>query len=345
MLSYQHGYHAGNHADVLKHTVLLAVIRHMQHKAVPISYIDTHAGAGMYNLHHSQANKTQEWMTGIGKLWLLSNTADVKSALNLKDSKIPINNTHNLSNTIHQINTVNTTNQPIFPELINDYLHAIAQFNPIGQCGYYPGSPLLILAKLRTMQSIPDTLRVFERHPAERLLLESFLIKHTPTAFTSVNRQKVSRVRPVLIQGEDGFMGLSALLPPLHRRALVLIDPSYELKTDYRNVLHTLRQAMSKFPSATYIIWYPMLKRIEAQQLIPRLKTLSVHYTSSNVSYLNIGLAVKAACPDGFGGLWGSGLFVINPPWTLEADLKTVMPVLKTVLAQDNKAYWTLESN
>jgi 23S rRNA (adenine2030-N6)-methyltransferase len=166
-------------------------------------------------------------------------------------------------------------------------------------------------------------------------------MRNTPPAPTPVQGQRVSRVRPVLIQGDEGFAGLPTLLPPANRRALVLIDPSYEIKTDYRSVLETLRAAMLKFPTGTYAVWYPMLKRIEAQQLIPRLKTLCGQHRGC--AFLNATLAVNAPQPDGFGGLWGSGLFIINPPWTLAAQLKTTLPALKTALGQSKEARWTID--
>ena len=310
MLSYQHGYHAGNHADVLKHVILLAIIRHMQAKVAPITYIDTHAGAGSYALHESQAQKTQESATGIHKLYEWQ-----------------------------------AQGKPLDP-LIADYLALIASFNPSGQLNQYPGSPLLMLATVRSADFIADTLRVFERHPTERQLLEAHLMRNTPPAPTPPAGQRVSRVRPVLIQGDEGFAGLPALLPPANRRALVLIDPSYEIKTDYRSVLECLRAAMAKFPQGTYAVWYPMLKRIEAQQLVPRLKTLCAQHkkAQSGCEYLNATLAVNAGGPDGFGGLWGSGLFIINPPWTLAAQLKTsTLPTLKAALGQTKEARWTVE--
>lgn len=337
MLSYQHAYHAGNHADVLKHIVLLAIIQHMQDKPVPISYIDTHAGAGSYALHQAQAQTTQEAATGIRKLWALY--SDINTDI--------INIDINLNTDIHLKQKqsanilLNTSAKKALPELITRYLDAIAQFNPVGQLLHYPGSPLLMLARLRTAEFIPDTLRVFERHPAERLLLEAHLMRNTPVQPMPITGQRISRVRPVLIQGEEGFSGLASLLPPPHRRALVLIDPSYEIKTDYRSVLDTLRNAMTKFPTGIYAVWYPMLKRIEAQQLIPRLKTLCNQYKGTQ--YLNVTLAITAPHPDSFGGLWGSGMFIINPPWTLAVALKVTMPVLKNALAQDNEARWTIE--
>jgi 23S rRNA (adenine2030-N6)-methyltransferase len=308
MLSYQHGYHAGNHADVLKHVILLAIIRYMQEKDAPITYIDTHAGAGSYALYEAQAQKTEEAATGIQKLYELQATGKTS-----------------------------VTTDP----LIKDYLNQIATFNPSGQLNQYPGSPLLMLANLRTADFIADTLRVFERHPTERQLLEAHLMRNTPPAPTPVQGQRVSRVRPVLIQGDEGFTGFPTLLPPANRRALVLVDPSYEIKTDYRSVLESLRAAMTKFPTGTYAVWYPMLKRIEAQQLVPRLKTLCGQH--KGCEFLNVTLAVSAPQPDGFGGLWGSGMFIINPPWTLAAQLKTTLPALKTALSLSKDARWTIE--
>jgi 23S rRNA (adenine2030-N6)-methyltransferase len=305
VLSYQHGYHAGNHADVLKHVILLAMIRYMQEKDAPITYIDTHAGAGSYALHQAQAQKTEEAATGIQKLYELQAMGQT------------------------------------FDPLIADYLNQIASFNPSGQLNQYPGSPLLMLANLRTSDFIADTLRVFERHPTERQLLEAHLMRNTPPAPTPAQGQRVSRVRPVLIQGDEGFAGLPSLLPPANRRALVLIDPSYEIKTDYRSVLESLRAAMIKFPSGIYAVWYPMLKRIEAQQLIPRLKTLCGQH--KGCEFLNVTLAVNVAQPDGFGGLWGSGMFIINPPWTLATQLKTTLPALKASLGQSKEARWTID--
>jgi 23S rRNA (adenine2030-N6)-methyltransferase len=311
MLSYQHGYHAGNHADVLKHVILLAIVRYMQEKDAPITYIDTHAGAGSYALHQAQAQKTEEAATGIQKLYELQ-----------------------------------AAGKTFADPLIADYLQQIATFNPSGQLNQYPGSPLLMLANLRTADFIADTLRVFERHPTERQLLEAHLMRNTPPApdpRSAPQGQRVSRVRPVLIQGDEGFAGLPTLLPPPSRRALVLIDPSYEIKTDYRSVLESLRAAMTKFPSGTYAVWYPMLKRIEAQQLVPRLKTLCGQH--KGCEYLNATLAINAGGPDGFGGLWGSGMFIINPPWTLAEKLKTsTLPALKTALGQSKDARWTVES-
>ena len=298
VLSYQHGYHAGNHADVLKHMVLLAITQHLREKPAPITYVDTHAGAGSYSLASAQAEKTGESQGGIEKLYDLCDT---------------------IANP---------------PPLLKQYLDMVALFNPTGQRTVYPGSPLMLLAALRTREGIADTLKVFERHPTERRLLESNLLHHAPAPVQG------QRVRPVLIQGADGFTGLPALMPPANRRAFVLIDPSYELKTDYKAVLDALRPCLLKFPTGTYAVWYPLLQRVEAKQLLPRLKSLAS--ATKSVQYLNVTLTVSSPQPDGF-GLWGSGMFVFNPPWTLAAQLKQALPAVKTALATDGRAQWVVE--
>src|SRR5688572_7395559 len=69
MLSYRHAFHAGNHADVLKHTVLVLILEYMKGKDKPFWYVDTHAGAGAYDLGGAEARKNAEFNTGIGRLW------------------------------------------------------------------------------------------------------------------------------------------------------------------------------------------------------------------------------------------------------------------------------------
>ena len=140
-----------------------------------------------------------------------------------------------------------------------------------------------------------------------------------------------------MIERADGFAALKALLPPPSRRALVLIDPPYEVKTDYRSTEQTVADALKRFATGTYAVWYPVLQRNESKQLPNRLKRLPAG------SWLDVTLSVSAPVPDGF-GLRSSGMFVLNPPWTLAATLKEVMPYLVEVLRQDSGASFTLES-
>ena len=278
MLSYRHAYHAGNHADVLKHLILLQIAQYLGEKPAPFWIIDTHAGAGRYALDSAHASKLAEWRDGVGRLW----------------------------------------NATSLPPAAVDYLDFVKMLNPDGQLRHYPGSPWLARQLLRES----DRLRLYEMHSSDGKLLQE--------CFRGAGRQ-------VAITEGDGFAGLKALLPPPPRRALVLIDPSYETKADYANVIKALQEAMKRFPTGTYALWYPLLLKPESRQLPDRLKRLGVP------NWLNATLEVKAPPRDGF-GMYGSGMFVINPPWTLEKTLHETLPALATLLAQGPGARHTLES-
>ncbi|MBS1169885.1 MAG: rRNA ((2030)-N(6))-methyltransferase RlmJ [Burkholderiaceae bacterium] len=288
MLSYRHAFHAGNHADVLKHFVLMQLIRHLQQKDTPFHYIDTHAGAGLYALDQGYAAKSREADTGIAQLW------------QRKDLPLPL----------------------------AEYLQFVREMNADRKLRHYPGSPWIANALLRDQ----DRLRLFELHPTDnKILCDNF------RELEKQQGRPRGRGTRVMIERGDGFAALRALLPPPSRRALVLIDPPYEVKTDYRSVLDTLDDALKRFPTGTYAIWYPVLQRNESKQLQNRLKRLPA------ASWLDVTLSITGPMPDGF-GLRASGMFVLNPPWTLAATLNEVMPFLVSVLGQDAGAGFTLET-
>jgi len=278
MLSYRHAFHAGNHADVLKHIILLQIAEYMGEKPAPFWIIDTHAGAGRYALESAHASKLAEYKDGIGRLW------EAKG----------------------------------LPPAAKDYVDMVRQLNPDGQLRHYPGSPWLARQMLRDS----DRLRLYEMHTTDaKLLLECF--KGTG--------------REVAITDGDGFTGLKAILPPPPRRALILIDPSYETKGDYTAVVKALQESLKRFPTGTYALWYPLLAKVESRQLPDRLKSLGAS------DWLHATLEVKAPARDGF-GMHGSGMFIINPPWTLEKKLHETLPKLSELLAQGPGAKYTLES-
>ena len=278
MLSYRHAFHAGNHADVLKHLILLQIAQYMGEKPAAFWIIDTHAGAGRYALDSAQANKLAEWRDGVGRLW------EAKG----------------------------------LPPAAVDYLDFVKMLNPDGKLRHYPGSPWLASQLLRDT----DRLRLFELHSTDIKLLEE--------CFKGAGRK-------IQITNADGFTGLKAILPPPPRRALVLIDPSYETKPDYTNVVKGLQEALKRFATGTYALWYPMLSKLESRQLPGRLKALGAK------NWLHATLEVKAPSSDGF-GMNGSGMFIINPPWTLEKTLHETLPRLTELLAQGEGAKFTLES-
>lgn len=276
MLSYRHAFHAGNHADVLKHLVLVQLTRYLCQKEQAFWYLDTHAGAGSYALDSAAAAKLGEFRDGVGRLW------------GRKD----------------------------LPAALADYLALVRKFNSDGSLKVYPGSPLLALAIMRAQ----DRLRLFELHSREVLRLRE--------NFQAYGKQ-------VIVHDSDGFASLKALLPPPPRRAVVLIDPPYEERHDYDRVVHSLKECLKRFPTGTYMLWYPQLTKLEAHDLPQRLQRLS----ASN--WLQVTLRVRTPAGDGF-GMHGSGLYILNPPWTLQSTLQEVMPYLVGVLGQDAGAGFTL---
>ena len=140
-----------------------------------------------------------------------------------------------------------------------------------------------------------------------------------------------------MIEAQDGFAGIKALLPPPPRRAVVLIDPPYEEKQDYVRVVDMLKDSLQRFATGTYIIWYPLLQRREPQLMAEKLKKLALP------SWLHVTLTVQTPSPEGF-GMHGSGLYIVNPPWNLQKTLADVMPVLVEKLGQDAGAGFTLDA-
>ena len=292
MFSYRHAFHAGNHADVLKHTTLIATLQYLTPQEAALVVLDTHAGAGLYRLDGDYATTSAEANEGIFRL---------EGAENL------------------------------CPPL-QDYVDMVAAFNHGSTVKVYPGSPFITQRLLREH----DKLKLFELHPTDfRSLLG--------------NIAQLDAGRQVQVLMEDGFDGVKKFLPPPSRRALVLCDPSYELKTDYGRVLDMVTDSLLRFPTGTYAIWYPIIPRQEAHDLPRRLKTLA---NKAGKSWLNAELTLKnskitAAMRQGEEkrpGLPASGMFVINPPYVLQDQLKQALPQMAELLKQDSNAGYVLES-
>ena len=147
--------------------------------------------------------------------------------------------------------------------------------------------------------------------------------------------------RGVSIEEADGFSGLPKVLPPPPRRGLVHIDPPYEMKDDYKRVLQTLKDAIPRFATGTYAIWYPEVARMESQQFGGQLRRLGG--SLEKVDWLHATLRVKGAEKGGL-GLYGSGMFIINPPWTLYDRLAEALPWLVETIGLDDYAAYTLEA-
>ncbi|HEX5737258.1 MAG TPA: 23S rRNA (adenine(2030)-N(6))-methyltransferase RlmJ [Hydrogenophaga sp.] len=292
MFSYRHAFHAGNHADVLKHTVLIATLRHLMQKEAGLTLVDTHAGAGLYRLDGDYTETGGEAKDGVVKLMGALRPAQGKAAAS--------------------------------SPALDDYLDLVASFNPSGALRVYPGSPFVMHHLLRTESR--DKLKLFELHPTDSRTL-------------SANIAQLEAGRQVAVAREDGFEGLKPLLPPPpsatgSRRALVLMDPSYELKSDYGKVIACIQEQIKRFPTGTYLVWYPVIPRPEAHDLPRRLKTLS---NQAKRPWLHATLAIgqdPTHGPDDRPGLTASGMFVVNPPHTLKASLQAALPVLLEVLGR-----------
>lgn len=313
MFSYRHAFHAGNHADVLKHITLIALMKYLTQKDTALTVIDTHAGAGLYRLDGDYTETSGEALEGVLKL-IVPLAPPVPGA---------------------------KPRQPAPPEVLapalQDYLKVLKALNPqfaqTGEAAHlkiYPGSPFIEQQFL----SGRDKLKLFELHPTDFKSLAG-------------NIEQLGVGRQVTVSREDGFEVLKTFLPPPARRAMVFCDPSYEIKSDYARVSACMADAVKRFATGTYVVWYPIIPRPEAHDLPRKLKTLAVR---AGRSWLNASLTVKSSklVTDTAGdvirpGLPASGMFVINPPHTLKADLQLALPQLVAKLGQDRHASFGLE--
>jgi 23S rRNA (adenine2030-N6)-methyltransferase len=275
MLSYLHGYHAGNHADVLKHTVLAAVLARLLAKDKPLRYIDTHAGAGGYELSARAAQRNREHEGGAGRLW------------NVHDA----------------------------PAAVSRWLTLAQRFNGSGALRRYPGSPWLARELLRPT----DDLFLFELHPAQYRVLKK--------ANDDDRRARVLR--------EDGLKACIGLVPPPSKRALVMIDPSYELRDEHRNVIDTLGKMHKRFATGVVAIWYPVIERRWVERYERALRASGI----AAISTYELSVAGERRT----GGLVGSGMFVVNPPWQLDEELDAALPWLAERLSVDDGAGYRVE--
>lgn len=265
MLSYRHSFHAGNHADVLKHIVQSLILTSLQQKEKPFVYHDTHSGVGRYDLTHEWSEKTGEYKQGIARVW----------------------------------------QQETIPEQLESYLDSIRQLNQGDTLRYYPGSPRVARAHLREQ----DRMVLTELHPSDYPLLE----------------QEFHRDRQVSIYKEDGFTRLKASLPPRERRGLVLIDPPYELAKEYRDVVRAIAHSHQRWATGIYAIWYPVVNRCDIDDMLQGLQNLGIR------KILQIELGVSPDTNER--GMTASGMIVINPPWTLENQMQTILPFLQQAIA------------
>ncbi|MBT2787650.1 MULTISPECIES: 23S rRNA (adenine(2030)-N(6))-methyltransferase RlmJ [unclassified Halomonas] len=267
MLSYQHAYHAGNFADVHKHLTLYAVIDYLLRKESAITYVDTHAGRGLYPLNAQETQRLQEYREGIWPVW--------------------------------------QAREGFSDELLSTWQVALANAQPMAEAlTHYPGSPWWLSHSLREQ----DHLRLFELHPGEHEQLSGQgLSPHAQRVFG------------------DGLAGLTAMLPVKSPRLCVLIDPSYERKTEYQEVAETVAYALDKAHHGVVLIWYPLLPAGHHHTLLTSLKESGIRKVwRSELLLREPGEQAH--------GMFGSGMLVINPPWGLDKRLSAAMSQITPLL-------------
>lgn len=261
-MNYRHAYHAGNHADVLKHIVLMRVIEHLKKKTKPFCVLDAHAGTGLYDLQGAEAGKTREWEGGVARMA-----------------------------------------EPFGPDveaLIAPYRAVIAELNAPDRMTLYPGSPELALRLMRPH----DRMIANELHGDDARALE----RH----FTGDAR--------VRIMAGDAEIAIKANLPPPERRGVVLIDPPYEEKNEAARAVRMLAHGLRRFASGVFVLWYPVKADQTAATMAAEVQALGI------ISILRAELRVREAFAGG--GLAGSGLLIVNAPWTLDQELRIIVPAL-----------------
>ena len=277
-MNYRHAFHAGNFADVHKHIVLSRIVAHLRNKPAAFRVIDTHAGAGLYDLTGEEARRSGEFHNGIERL--------LQASL-----------------------------QPDVYELLLPYLTAVAAHNPDDRLTRYPGSPALVRTWLR---------------PQDRLI--ACEIEPQAAAALTQTLRGDHRAKAIHL---DGWTALTAYVPPKERRGLVVVDPPYEQPDELARLSSSLQAAYRKWPTGIYLLWYPITERAGPELLANSLARSGI----AKIARIELDLAPANAQS----GLRGSGLIVINPPWTLEAELKILLPVLTSILTQQNKAGWRFD--
>jgi 23S rRNA (adenine2030-N6)-methyltransferase len=293
-MNYRHHYHAGNFADVMKHAVLVQLVRGMQRKDKGFLYLDTHAGRGFHDLAASSRGDTlrrkSEHPDGIGRLVAWPGLSG-------------------------QTTLASTSPSPLAPRPpLDDYLGLIRAFDrrngnsASSALRYYPGSPWLVRALMR----LQDRMALCEKHPGEYLILHSEFLKEPRVSTHEL----------------DGYTAIRAMLPPPEKRALILIDPPYEAQDEYEKITQAISEALRRMPAATIAVWYPLTERARAGALRNQLAMLNPPPT------FTAELTIAGESSPTVLKMRGCGMAVVNPPWQIDQILLPLLDTLALRLAQ-----------
>lgn len=274
-MNYRHQFHAGNFADVMKHALLVQLLRAMQKKEKGFCYLDTHAGRGGYDLKMASTGETllrkPEWPEGIGRL------ADRKDR----------------------------------PAAVEEYWRLVKEFSARADEGehpprFYPGSPWFA----RQLARPQDRLALVERHPEEFQALAA--------EFRGLAR--------VAVHEMDGYAALRAMLPPLERRALTLVDPPFEDQDEFAQIAAALGDGLKRLEGGVFAVWYPLTVRARVDEFLGAVRDLRPPPTlTAELTIVGENSPKK---------LKGCGLLVVNPPWQFDRTAGEVLSFLAEVLAQ-----------
>jgi 23S rRNA (adenine2030-N6)-methyltransferase len=282
-MNYRHAFHAGGFADVIKHIVLARILVYLQDKQASFRVIDTHAGAGVYDLTSDEARRGGEWLTGIARVM----------QARFSETTLP---------------------------LLKPYLDIVRAFNPLAELKTYPGSPLIARALLRPQ----DRLTACEVEPNARKRLIDALRRDTQARVVDL----------------DGWLALPAFVPPKERRGLVLIDPPFEAKDEFERLAAGFAQAFAKWPTGSYLLWYPVKSRRATDSLARHVaEVVGTATPPGECLRLEFSVAPQATGA----ALASAGLLVVNPPWTLIGELKAILPELEKPLGQGGAARFRLQ--
>jgi 23S rRNA (adenine2030-N6)-methyltransferase len=283
-MNYRHAFHAGGFADVIKHVVLVRILTYLQDKPAAFRVIDTHAGAGLYDLTGDEARRGGEWLTGIARLM----------QARFSENTAP---------------------------LLKPYLDIVRAFNPQRDLQAYPGSPLIARALLRPQ----DRLTACEVEPKARKRLIDALRRDTQARVVDL----------------DGWVALPAFVPPKERRGLVLIDPPYEQKDEFARLAEGFAEAFAKWPTGIYLLWYPVKSRRATDSLARHVaEVVGAGATPGKCLRLEFSVAPQAT----EAALISAGVLIVNPPWTLAAELRAILPELEKPLGRGGAGRFRLET-
>jgi 23S rRNA (adenine2030-N6)-methyltransferase len=284
-MNYRHAFHAGNFADVIKHIVLTRILTYLHQKQSAFRVIDTHAGAGRYDLTGDEAERSGEWRSGIARV-MQARFTEATAAL------------------------------------VAPYLDIVRAFNPPRELTDYPGSPLIARALLRPQ----DRLVVCELEPNARRALISNLYNDAQARVVDL----------------DGWTALAAFVPPNERRGLVLIDPPFEAKDEFAKMTDRFAAAFAKWPTGIYMLWYPIKERRGPEMLAAQVAAIARRQDGGDDNCLRVEFSVAPQTPES--GLVSTGLLIVNPPWTLASELKSILSELEKPLGQGGAGRYRVET-